>query len=62
MIHKVHGGYQATTESGRPLSKRAKSRQEAMAQLYAVEMSMHRRGKKSMAQVRSEMRSAAHGS
>ena len=61
MIRKVHGGYKATTEGGRPLSKHTKSRQAAMAQLYAVEVSKMRRGKETKAGVRREMRSAAHG-
>jgi hypothetical protein len=39
MIKKVKGGYKATTEKGRPLSKKAKTRQDAAKQLYAVHKS-----------------------
>lgn len=46
MIKKVKGGYKATTESGRPLSKEPKSKAEAIRQLAAVEASKARRGKK----------------
>ena len=43
MIKKVNG-YKATTKRGRHLSKRPKTRREAIRQLYAVEKSMKRRG------------------
>lgn len=42
MIKKVNG-HVATTESGRRLSKRPKSKKGAIEQLYAVEMSQARR-------------------
>ena len=45
MIKKVKGGYKAATESGRPLSKKAKSRQDAAKQLYAVHKSKQKRNK-----------------
>lgn len=46
MIKKVKGGYKATSKSGRPLSKRPKTKAEALKQLRAVEASKARRGKK----------------
>lgn len=46
MIKKVKGGYKATTESGRPLSKEPKSKASAEKQLRAVEASKAARGKK----------------
>ena len=46
MIKKVKGGYKATSKSGRPLSKRPKTKTEALKQLRAVEASKARRGKK----------------
>lgn len=42
MIKKVDG-YVAASESGRRLSKKPKSKEEALKQLYAVEMSRARR-------------------
>ena len=36
MIKKVKGGYKAATSKGKPLSKKAKTRQDAAKQLYAV--------------------------
>jgi hypothetical protein len=46
MIKKVKGGFKATTEQGRPLSKEPKSKAGAEKQLAAVEASKARRGKK----------------
>lgn len=45
MIKRVKGGFKATTETGRPLSKEPKTKAEAQRQLRAVEASKHRRGK-----------------
>ena len=45
MIKKTKGGYKATTESGRPLSKKPKTKAAAEKQLRAVEASKARRGK-----------------
>jgi hypothetical protein len=39
MIKKVKGGYKATSKKGKPLSKKAKSRQDAAKQLYAIHKS-----------------------
>jgi hypothetical protein len=39
MIKKVKGGYKAATAKGKPLSKKAKTRQDAAKQLYAVHKS-----------------------
>jgi len=45
MIKKVKGGYKATSSSGRPLSKKPKTRKEAVKQLAAVEISKQKRKK-----------------
>jgi hypothetical protein len=45
MIKKVKGGYKATTSSGRPLSKKPKTKAAAQRQLRAVEASKARRKK-----------------
>ena len=42
-IEKTESGYYATTETGRRLSKKPKSKKAAMAQLAAVEISKHKR-------------------
>ena len=44
-IEKTEAGYFATTETGRRLSKKPKSKKAALAQLAAVEISKHKRGK-----------------
>lgn len=44
-IEKTESGYFATTETGRRLSKKPKSKKSALAQLAAVEISKHKRGK-----------------
>lgn len=61
MIVRVSGGWKAASEGGRTLSKKPKSRQAALAQLYAIESSKVRRGKQTKAGRSSTMRSAAHG-
>ena len=43
MIKKVRGGYKAASSSGRPLSKKPKSKAGALKQLRAVEASKARR-------------------
>jgi len=42
-IEKTESGYFATTETGRRLSKQAKSKKAALAQLAAVEISKHKK-------------------
>jgi hypothetical protein len=44
-IEKAEDGYYATTETGRRLSKKPKSKKAALAQLAAVEISKHKHGK-----------------
>jgi hypothetical protein len=41
-IEKTESGYFATTETGRRLSKKPKSKKAALAQLAAVEISKHK--------------------
>lgn len=42
-IEKTNAGYFATTETGRRLSKQAKSKKAALAQLAAVEIAKHKK-------------------
>jgi hypothetical protein len=42
-IQKTEAGYFATTETGRRLSKQAKSKKAALAQLAAVEIAKHKK-------------------
>ena len=42
-IEKTESGYFATTETGRRLSKQAKSKKAALAQLAAIEISKHKK-------------------
>ena len=44
-IKRVGKGFKATSKSGRPLSKKVKTKQGALKQLRAVEASKARRGK-----------------
>ena len=44
-IEKTEAGYFATTDTGRRLSKKPKSKKAALAQLAAVEISKHKHGK-----------------
>ena len=48
MIKKSGSGYKATSESGRALSKKPKSKSDAIKQLYAVEMSKQKKLKRKL--------------
>jgi hypothetical protein len=45
-IKTVKGGFKATSSRGRPLSKKPKTKAEALKQLAAVEISKKARGAK----------------
>ena len=45
MINKVKGGYKATTKEGKTLSKKPKTKLEALKQLKAVEISKEERSR-----------------
>lgn len=44
-IKKVKGGCKATSKSGKPLSKKSKSKKDALKQLAAVEIAKAKRRK-----------------
>lgn len=46
VVRRSGKGFKAYSKSGRPLSKKVKSKKGANRQLRAVEASKHRRGKK----------------
>ena len=46
MIKNVNGGYKATSKTGKELSKKSKTKKDALKQLAAVEISKKKRGKK----------------
>lgn len=53
MIKKVRGGYKATSSTGRPLSKKPKSKAAAIKQIVAVEYSKAKKSGKSKPSSRS---------